>query len=101
LSKTLWRFGRRDGRAYVRARAVRAVDWVFGKGQWVVLMAGLDSECGGDRHAVAAVLAKSSSVVASGHGRVAGKFGATSRQGGDHGHEVSILIAAALDADGG
>jgi hypothetical protein len=45
------------------------------------------------------VSAKSSSGFAAERRLAAGKFSATSRQGGDHGHEVSILMAA-LDADG-
>jgi len=62
-------------------------------------MAETEIERGDDRRALAAVLAKSSSVVAAGRRRAAGKFGATSRQGCDQSHEVSILIAM-READG-
>jgi hypothetical protein len=56
-------------------------------------------ERGGERRTRAAVLVKWLSVVAAGGGPAAGKFSATSREGGDYGHEVSILIAV-LNADG-
>jgi hypothetical protein len=62
-------------------------------------MAETEIECGRDRRTRATVSAKSSSGFAADRRLAAGKFSATSRQGGDHGHEVSILMAA-LDADG-
>jgi hypothetical protein len=45
------------------------------------------------------MLVKWLSAVAAGRRPPAGKFSATSREGGDDGHEVSILIAV-LDGDG-
>ncbi len=93
LAKALWRFGRCDGPVWVSGRTVGAVGWVVSKRWQVGLMAEMEIERGDDRRALAVVLAKSSSIVAAGRRRAAGKFGATSRQGGDQGHEVSILIA--------
>jgi hypothetical protein len=56
-------------------------------------------ERGGDRRTWATVSAKFASALAAGRRLAAGKFSGTSRQGGDHDHEVSILMVT-LDADG-
>src|SRR5208283_570075 len=93
LAQTLWRFGRCDRPVWASGRTVGAVGWVVSKGRQVGLRAETAIEGGGDRRVLAAVLAKSSSVGTAGHRRSAGKFSATSRPGGDDGHEVSILTA--------
>lgn len=99
MAEALWGFGRCDGTAWISARAVGPIGWVFGKGQRVGLTVEAETERGGERRTWAAVLVKWLSFVAAGRRPAAGKFSATSREGGDYGHEVSILTAV-LDADG-